>query len=366
MKIGVIFAIYNCEEFVDDCLNPWINLKQNHPDHEFIFAVTSGRFSPYVGLGIPDRNEGTLAKISAKDIDFLVTTKGDRVLEEDESRNICMDYLRPHHCDLIWLVDGDETYTEGQILGIIDYIERNPDKEGFSLYLKNYTIQVPYFIPPWSRPTIYRNRIHGGIGRFYFDSFFSYMDGIHGIRDIELKQIPKSVAFVDHFSWIDRQGTRDKIKYQNVRYNIWVQDGVSSEVPEGSRCQYECDEDGIFFSNTFHKTRNAPIPSLHEYPTDIIFSPVSFEYQRAENKIEIRSDYQIDDFILRVKNLSGSRIYNDFNFGVPNDRIKMWFMPGIGQDELKSPDFKGYRLELIKHGEVVHIENILTKIGIRP
>jgi hypothetical protein len=365
MKIGVIFAIYNCEEYVDSCLDPWINLKHHNSDHEFIFAVTSGRFSPYVSLGIPERNDKTLAKIIGKDLDFLITTKGDKVLEEDDSRNICMDYLRPHNCDLIWLVDGDEAYTKGQILGIIDYIERNPDTEGFSIFLKNYTIEFPYFIPPWSRPTIYRNRIHGGIGRFYFDSFFSYADGIHGIKDIEIKQIPKSVAFIDHFSWIDRQGTRDKIKYQNVRYNTLFHDGVYIEAPEGSRCQYECDEKGIFFSNIFHRIRNTPIPSLHEYPTATIFPPVSFEYQRESNLIEIRSDYQIDDFLLVVKDLSGSKTYSVFSFAVPSNQIKMWFIPGISQDELESPDFQGYRVELVKHGETVHIENILTKIGIR-
>jgi hypothetical protein len=29
MKMGILFTIYNCENYVDDCLKPWFNLKKN-------------------------------------------------------------------------------------------------------------------------------------------------------------------------------------------------------------------------------------------------------------------------------------------------------------------------------------------------
>lgn len=360
MKIGVIFALYNCEEYLDDCLAPWIKLRKSH---NLILSATSGRFKPYADLGIPDKNQETINKIAKKGLDFVASTSGDNLLDEDSSRNVCMNYLKPHNCDLIWLVDGDEIYTEGQIKGIIDFTERNPNYEGFSIYLKNYAISYPYFIPPWSRPTLYRNRAYGGINRFYFDSFFEFNDGIHGVKDIELLQIPKRISFVDHHSWTDREATRDKIRYQNVRYSTYFRDGIFHEVPEGLRCQYEIINNGIYFNRAFHQGRSMEIPSLHEYPTDTILAHLIIEYDRSENKIKIRSDYTSGGYTLVIKSLDGDRIYNSFDLSV-GDNYQVWFIPSISEDELNSDIFEGYRIEIFLDKHIVHIENILTKIGI--
>jgi len=357
MKIGVILAAYNCSEFIDDCLEPWLKLRETH---EIIIAATSGRFSTYRDLGIPDKNEETLRKLATKGLDFLMSTGGDNLLEEDASRDRCLDYLKPHNCDVIWLLDGDEIYTEGQILGIIDFMERNPDKEGFSIWLKNFTIEHPYFISPWSRPTIYRNRLYGGIGRFYFDSFFEFADGIHGINDIEVVQIPKYVAFIDHYPWTDRGATRDKIKYQNTRYTHYN----GTLLPEGSRCQYECDEGGIFFSNIFHQTRSIDIPSIHSYPTEILLSNIRIEYFRAENRFELESDYEMSGYNVIVNDIDNTRSYGSFNLSV-SPGTRFWFVPSVPEEYLRSENFRGYRIEIERAGHILHIENVHTNIGVR-
>ena len=35
MKIGVIFTIYNCEEYLENCLQPWFDLKS---EYDFVFT----------------------------------------------------------------------------------------------------------------------------------------------------------------------------------------------------------------------------------------------------------------------------------------------------------------------------------------
>ena len=362
MKIGVIFAIYNCAEYVDACLEPWLNLRNSE---DIILTATSGRFAPYKDIGIPDKNSETITKLATKGLDFLVATSGENLIDEDSSRNNCLNYLKSHNCDLIWIVDGDEIYTEGQIRGIVDFIERNPDTLAFSLYLKNYSIRLPYFEPPWSRPTVYRNKSEWGkIERFYFDSFFIYEDGVHGIKHTEILQIPKNVAFVEHYSWINNDYTRDKVRYQEVRYSTWVDDNaIHHDVPEGERCAKMVIDGKLYFNTGYYKRVKQEIPSLHEYPTDTIISALSVSYNRSQNRIELRTEYKLEGYRLEVRDLADGFLYSKYDINITPDVI-FWYVPGITQERLESEEFQGYRIELFMEDKIVHVENILTKIGL--
>jgi hypothetical protein len=362
MKIGVIFAIYNCEEYVDACLEPWLALRE---ECNIILTATSGRFAPYKDLGIPDKNAGTIKKLATKGLDFIVTTAGDNLIDEDSSRNNCLNYLKPHNCDLIWIVDGDEIYTKGQIRGIIDFIERNPDTLSFSLYLKNYSIRLPYFETPWSRPSIYRNQSEWGrIQRFYFDTFFTYEDGVHGIKHVETKQVPKNVAFIEHYSWINKEYTHDKIRYQELRYSSWVDnDGVSHEVPLEGRCSKKSINGEVYFNEDYARIKGNEVPSLHEYPTDTILSSLCINYSRSKNRIELKTDYVFNGFNMIVKDLVNDTIYGNFEINISPDLI-FWYAPGISKERMEDEDFQGFRVELFKEDRIVHIENILTQVGL--
>ena len=362
VKVGIIFAIYNCEDFVDRCLQPWINLRDSH---NLILTVTSGRFSTYKELDIPDRNQKTLEKLATKKLDFISATSGENLIDEDSSRNICLNYLKPHGCDIIWLVDGDEFYTEGQIKGVLDYISRYPDIPAFSIYFKNYTIRKPYFLTPWSRPTLYRNTVHSGIRRFYFDSFFVYEeDEDLGINHVEKMQIPKNVAFIEHHSWTPRQATFDKIKYQNIRYSDWYDsDGTKYIHEPRARCQYDEIDGNLYFNMDFARLREVEIPSLHEYPTDTVLSGFWTNYVRSQNKIEVRSDYNMEGFIMHVKDLRDGRLYDVYEVSINKDYL-FWYIPNVTDEVLNQEEFLGYRIELFKDNVLVHIENIVTRIGI--
>jgi hypothetical protein len=347
MRIGVIFAIYNCEEYVESCLSPWFKMKEKF---DIITTVTSGRFNDYAHLGIPNKNKGTLKKLVNWNLDFMSITNGENLLTEDNSRNLCLNFLKPYECDLIWLVDGDEIYTVEQIESIIKYIESTPEIEGYSICLKNYTIIYPLF-EPWYRPSIYRNRIYGGIGRFYFDSLFVYLDEIHGIKDIEVVKIPKNIAFIEHFTWLsNNSSTKDKILYQNERY-------LGNP---GCRCVFEIDEIGLKYSEFFHKCRNIQIPILSEYPLECeILGNIFLNFNRNENKITLSSELEMMNVTIKVFDLEKNNIFNTFEFDSIVPGVIYWIIPVINYEF----NNKGFTIQIFENNKETpsHTENLYLK-----
>ena len=49
MNIGVLFTCYNCEDYVDACITPWLNLRE---EYNFIIACNSGMFKDYLDLDL--------------------------------------------------------------------------------------------------------------------------------------------------------------------------------------------------------------------------------------------------------------------------------------------------------------------------
>lgn len=350
MKIGVIFCIYNCEDYVDRCVSPWFDLKEQI---DFVFTVTSGRFKDYAQLGIPNRNQSTLKKLVEWDFDFMSITGGDKLLDEDSSRNRCLDFLKPHSCDLIWLVDGDEFYTKEQIRGILDFINQNETIEGFSIWLKNYVIKEPMFIN-FLRPTIYRdNRIYGGIERFYFDSFFSYADQNHSINDIEIMPIPPEIAFVEHHSWLSTQANRDKIKYQINRYC-----GPNGDKPLNVRCSYIWDEaeNKIKFNSDFYDFYSEQIPVLREMLGCYDFG-FRLDFNRNQNTITIFSLVE-GVYIFDVYS-EGNTFFGSYPLHM-SPGVGFWINPSPIINFDQSKDFKWLKIEVRKdqnliHSEILHI-----------
>jgi len=349
MRIGVIFCIYGCEDYVDRCLTPWFNLSS---EFDFIFTLTSGRFKDYVNLGIPDRNKATLEKLIGWEFNYMSITRGDKILDEDSSRNRCLDFLKPHQCDLIWLVDGDEFYTEQQIKDIILYVESTPEEEAYSIWLKNYTIKYPLFTGKWDRPTIFRNRKWGGINRFYFDSNFVFSDQIHSIRDLEINAIPRKICFLEHYSWLPTQTTKDKISYQNLRY-----DG-----PEGCRCSFEWAENGLRFSDSFWNCRGLQIPILCEFSSNTKDVSLQVDFERIDKKITICSDQRFENLKVEILELSNSNYLGGFSIIELNPGIIHWYITGDNRDYEQESTFTGLKIQIFENLILIHEVNLYTKI----
>jgi hypothetical protein len=281
IKIGLLLTAYNCEKYLDACLKPWIELKE---DYNIVISASSCMFNDYRILGIPYRNEKTLEILLNHEIDFLITTKGKNLLKEDQLRNMCLNFLKLQQCDLIWVIDGDEIYSKNEIINIIDFIYKNPTPDWYYINFKNSTIHDNLFIT-YKHMRISWNNRYGGLSYFYFDNKFIYENGTSDVGKMEL-EIPKNVAYVSHKAWIsDDIRSRDKIKYQNLRYS-----GFNNEVPIECRCGYYWDETNnrLDFNKENYKYYKAQIPTLHEelskYSTDF-----TIEFSRNKNKFDITS-----------------------------------------------------------------------------
>ena len=88
MKIGLIFTAYNCDEYIERVLSPWLELRE---ELNLVLTANSGMFSDYVKLGFKEKNEFTLQQLVKSKLDFLVTTSGKHLLDEDSSRSLCLD-----------------------------------------------------------------------------------------------------------------------------------------------------------------------------------------------------------------------------------------------------------------------------------
>lgn len=355
MKIGVLFTCYNCEDYVDQCLEPWLNLRD---EMNFVFAASSGMFSDYLALGISEKNEGTLEKLISKKLDFLVTTSGKNLLDEDASRNICLEFLKKQQCDLIILLDGDEVYTEEQIKTIFAFVKEHHVYDGYAIYFKNFYFKRGIFTYDFCHHRIFWLNRHGGIKEFHFDNEFTYEDGTD--PQLYRTEIPREIAFVDHYSWLsDDTRTRDKILYQNERYS-----GPDGNFPRNLRCSFEWNRelDRLEFNQDFWMWKSGETPVLHEM---IQNSPYSFDFkigfQKTENKILIERVKIEEDIVVSI--LDGQT--NELIFSLPlkiQPGVNHWINPNVNVNYDQLKEFKKFRIQVFKHDALVHEENLHIKI----
>ena len=122
MKIGILLSSYNSEEYIDECLTPWFNLKEQY---DITICCNSGMFKDYADYGYVSKNKPTLQKLVNFDIDFLISTGPKVRLDEITSKNTLLRILK-NSCDVVWILDSDEFYTEEEITNIINYLSRTP------------------------------------------------------------------------------------------------------------------------------------------------------------------------------------------------------------------------------------------------
>jgi hypothetical protein len=353
MKIGVLLTVYNCDKYIDAVLEPWFKLKEKY---NIVIAANSGMFSDYLTLGIPFRNEKTLEKLSKWDIDFQITTKGTNLLQEDDSRNTCLNYLKKHNCDFIWYLDGDEEFTVNQIENILEFIKRNPDADYYSINFKNLTIHEHLFID-YTHERIFRTDRYNGISHYYFDNQLYYNNGMK-LSDAHGLEIPKNVAYIKHYSWLsDDTRSLDKIPYQKLRYC-----GEDGQTPEDCRCQYEWDEENnrLEFSRSFHSCRGMEIPTLHEELT-CFTQDVTIRYSRRQNAFHFEKVER--DMNVHVEIYNGET--QEFYYQTPLEMIRgltyfIGILPEISFDV--NPDFYNFQVKMFENNRLIHNEKLHLKL----
>lgn len=248
MKIGILYCAFNCEEYLDKSLTPWVSARASGlMGHEFVISVVSVPFEEYKDIEIKaDETPAKLAEyLKSGAIDSLIV--GPKFVKEHVARNNALKYLLNRSVDYVILWDGDEVPTEDNIKKILHFVYMNNHIDWFSISYKNFVFdEKTYLVDPFCPPRIFKVlafpwKIFG----FFWDNDIQYIeysptDGMLMARENKTYTdllpasinpsegmsytrlpgmiIPPSVAWVDHYTWIDNEKTRAKVAYQNKHF----------------------------------------------------------------------------------------------------------------------------------------------------
>jgi hypothetical protein len=338
MKIGVVFSAFNTEKYIDECLSSWIKLRDRF---NITISCTSNMYRDYLNYNIHPDNFGTLRKLINYDLDYLMTSNRNIYFDENESKNTSLNLLK-NKCDIIWILDADEIYTENDIINIIDYVEKHPESDWFSINFKNYTLTDKLWMDGFHPPRIFRNHRYGGINKFYFDNHIEYNNG----EKFETKsnmEIPRNVAWVNHYSWLsDDSRSKHKITYQNVRF----------AGDEGLRCGFSWDGE-LKFNEKYYSSRGLPLPILHETIGEVS-NEFTITFDRNKNTFFVENIQSVGGYQFKIFNGSTDELIYQTHLNVSPGSYYYMYPSNIKYHD--SQEFKKYRIESQVNGKVIHNE----------
>jgi FkbM family methyltransferase len=342
IRIGVLLSAYNSEDYIDECLQPWMSLKE---EFDITFACVSGMYKEYLDFGFRSKNKGTLSKLINYDLDFLLSTGEKSLLDENGSKNSALDALK-NNCDLVWILDSDEFYTEEDIKNILEFIKKNKKYDWYSVNLKNSTFEKKLWIDGFCPPRIFRTDRNRGISHFYFDNHITYNDGENFDNKPNIK-IPRSVAWVKHYSWLNEDSrSREKIKYQDRRFV--------------SGCSFTFNEVNgkIYFSDRFYKERGIEEPILHE-TLDFLSREFTVNFVRRDNTFYIENVEKSQDVKFKFFNDNKGVLIQETNLSLYKGVNFYCSLPG--QNYWETEGFSRFRVEAFIGEEKIHSEIIHIK-----
>ena len=250
-KYGIIYCGYNTEDYVVESIEPFLK-RDNH-----VVSAVSVPFKEYRGIDdFHDHTTDILRElVNQKKLKYLVDKP--RYVTEAEARNLALFHLKKYNIDYIWLIDSDEFYTEEHIEKIEDYVESS-NKNLFKISLKNHVFDLDHYLEePFCPPRIFKTNINNNLflEGFYWDNDMCYKtkednNGLVSYEAIEeLEIIPKEVAYIPHYTWLNDKIGKRKVEYQHKHFG---------------HCSYKWNEEKecIEFDESFYKKQNLPIPKV--------------------------------------------------------------------------------------------------------
>lgn len=258
MKFGILGCGYQCEDGLDERLEPWFKLQSRY---NLVFSFISCQFEEYAKLGYKYNNEKTeIALKKFLQVKYLHISR-DSLLEH-KARNLALKPLLQENCDYIWLLDlSDEYYLEAQINNIIEYINRgeNSFESWFSIPFKNYIFSGREYVLGFCPPRIFRVNPMGDLvyklDSFYWDNDIQYKNPngiIKSYKQFANKKIPEHLLTggIKHFTWLHSNGKK-KVEYQLKHFN--------------GECSYKWNEEKqeLEFNLDFYKKNNLSLPKIY-------------------------------------------------------------------------------------------------------
>lgn len=252
MKIGFLLCAYNQEEHIFECLK---NLVKFSKDNGHLISAVSVPFAEYKDFNVEVDNTTSILKekLNKGDIDYLVDEP--KFISEAEARTAALKPLITN-CDTLFLIDADEVFSYEDFENIVNFTQKDPFIDWYSISYKNY-VGDGYLKEPFCPPRIFKmNCSAGKLARFYYDNDVVYEKFVGedristSYKELSSKNVMKSVANPKHYSWTNTEKNRLKIEYQKTR---WGENG----------CGYKWDEKrGVIFNENFYKENSIPLPKI--------------------------------------------------------------------------------------------------------
>lgn len=255
LKFGIILSVYNSIDYLRECLRPWIEYEN---PYDLIISVVDCKFKGFDdGLSSVNSTDGTIELLqqylNRGEINHLAILPPS---EEHVARTLATEPLKLAKVDYIWNLDSDEIYTPEQINNIINFVSRNEFTWCFRINFKNYVFDKNHYIEGFCPRRIWKTgNKNQRLESFYYDNDCLYRDNVLGNTfkdsDVSTIGIPKNIAFIDHWTWLSDERSKQKVLYQKKR---WGPNGCSYSWDDKNNC--------IIFNEKYYKLTNTMKPEL--------------------------------------------------------------------------------------------------------
>lgn len=252
MKIGLLLANYNCFEYLEECLAPWIEYRKNY---DVKIAIVDGRFKEFGGE-TQNSNDGSVELLekylSEGKIDFFEKLNEDKT--EHGARNVGLNYLLNEGADVIISIGSDEKFTVEQIKRIFEYVKKEEFISVFRISYKNLTFSEKTYTLGFCPKRVFKTETNGyRLRAFRYDDDVEYSGKITRdiIKDDQLPQKTIPGISVLHETWLSNNRSKFKVEYQKKR---WGENSCSFS--------WDYENNKLIWNKEFYKMMGQPIPEI--------------------------------------------------------------------------------------------------------
>lgn len=254
-KIGVIYCAFGDLDYAKKSLPAWLNARDtNLSDNQWVITAVSVPFKGYEDSPF-SKDFSTTEWLKTQPLDYLVTEP--LFMEEKDARNKALFYLLEQGCDWIYLADSDEFFSRQDIFNIARFISKDALTTWFSFSYKNYVFnENTYLEEPFAPPRAFK--VDAGsykLAAFYHDNEVYYNGKItrdtKDFKSFSNRNVPKTVSWVTHMTWMSNDRGRNKQNYQSSRWGSKFCSFIWNEK-----------EQKLEFNPEYYAMVDKPIPNL--------------------------------------------------------------------------------------------------------
>lgn len=248
MSRGVLLAAFNCADTLDDCLKPWLEVKE---ELGLVISAVSVPFAEYREIGGPVdcTREKLDSYLASGCIDFLTTEP--QFVAEAVARDLALRPLLSSGVSDVTLLDGDELYSVKDIRGLYKFVDKVDDVCWLSVPLKNIVFDGQCWVDGFAPPRVFRT--HYGnltLEKCYYDNDFLYArdDGVEfDYKNLPKAVVAKAVCHPRHMTWLNSERSYRKVEYQRQHFG---------------HCSYRRNGNSIEFDPDYYAKVGQPMPEI--------------------------------------------------------------------------------------------------------